>query len=146
MRPSGSGSTWSGSLPGAPDVPTYRGSSIFGEKVRMTPGPLPRRVQVDQYWGVDGYEWKDGGAAGFRMEVRGELTGAGQAGLRAAQGVFTRPAPSGIADGQEGVLVDTTGESWPFMRLSEFRLEGEMLRDSDGTCVQGYIAIFDSWI
>lgn len=121
---------------------SYAGVSL-GYDLSMEAFGNPRKEQVDQYFGVDGYEVKDGGSAGYRIAARGVLAGyvVGLAGLAAVIAQL-----EALRDGRDHLLIDTLGRSWPYARLREFRPAGEIRTTQDGFCEQGYTAVWESWI
>jgi hypothetical protein len=104
----------------------------------------PRKEQVDQFFGVDGYAVKDGGGSGYRVTAQGLIVGSapGPAALAAAVASLEN-----LRDGQDHVLVDTLGRVYTNARLTEFRPAGPIQTDAwTGKCIQPYSAVWETWL
>jgi hypothetical protein len=119
-------------------IPTFAGVAIFGIIESMTTKDNPRDKQLNAYNGQDGQECLDGGFRGRVTFARGELTGSNFSGLAAAQGVFRS-----FNDGNAYILTDDKGVTWSSpVRLDEFSPEGAYRTAPDGSCIEGYTAVF----
>lgn len=95
---------------------SYRGVSIFGSQVTMTVRDTPVQRQETAYCGLAGVESIALGGRGRYVEVLGLLSGA----VTGADLTALDNAIRAYQDGLAGVLVDTTGYSWPYAILETF--------------------------
>lgn len=101
--------------------PAINGAAIFGRKITQQTDARPRAAQAFQTFGEDGTGQLDGGGRGTEITLSGELVGASQALLAAAQ--FTVRA---AALGQRWTFTDAAGRTWPDCLLSEFEPYGRV--------------------
>ncbi|WZO98175.1 hypothetical protein EP7_005231 [Isosphaeraceae bacterium EP7] len=116
-------------------MPSYGGMNIFGISVTMTTTDLQRSRQVNEYFGLDGLEFIDGGRRGRQTEVVGLLVGNSVASLRSVEATFRS-----LNDGVARTLVDSASNSWDGVCLDAFRPTGRVLRSVQGYYLQPYWA------
>jgi hypothetical protein len=118
-------------------VATYGGIAIFGTGVEMRTVDLPRSVQDNTFFGIDGVEELDGGFRGRMTVVKGLLYAQTSFGLASVEGTFRS-----YLDGVVRDLTDTTGTTWPNVRLQSFQPNGRVRQAPDGTFFRSYLARF----
>ena len=116
-------------------MPSYGGMNIFGVSVAMNTTDLQRSRQINEYFGLSGLEYIDGGGRGRQTEVTGLLVGDSVATLRSAEASFRS-----LNDGVARTLVDTASNSWDGVCLDAFRPTGRVLRSVQGFYLQPYWA------
>ena len=117
---------------------TFGGAAIFGTAVSMNTVDNPRRQQLNAFPGISGRESLDQGFDGRFTIVSGVLYGADAATLNFLENLF-RSYNDGIAR----VLVDTMGNSWPYVKLDSFEPEGRMrIAAGSGQVFRQYTARF----
>jgi hypothetical protein len=121
-------------------TPFYGGFAIFGQDVTFDWQTNPRAEQRDAFFGLQGYERKDGGFRGRVALVSGTLVGSSLVLLNVQEATL-----ESYMDGVSRVLTDTAGVNYPSMKLVRFFRMNPIMRDwSTGNWLRKYRAEFES--
>jgi hypothetical protein len=114
--------------------PTLNGLSIFGQ-ANSAASERRHDYSLSSQFGVDGVGHMDAGGRGSITTVTGILSGAGPAGLIAAEA-----AVRSYHDGQAYPFTDTLGNAWPQTMLIGFRPTSRVRQTPDGTFSRSFEA------
>lgn len=118
-------------------TPSYGGFSIFGLAPRFVAEPAPLEIQETAYPGVNGVETLMLGGRGGVITVTGLIYGVNAAAVTTWELLF-----HSYRDGVARALVDTSGYSWTYAQLRDFRPTSKRYTTLYYGSIRSYAATF----
>lgn len=119
-------------------MPSFGGTSIFGDNVKMATALNPVERQENPFPGLSGVQSLPMGQRGGVTIALGLLTGSTAPNYAVAEALFFS-----FYDGLAYDLIDTLGRTWANVVLDSFEPQGDRIRQSpSGVYFREYVARF----